>query len=141
MITVDVQHRLGSIELEARFVSDGGVTALFGRSGTGKTSLVNIICGLIRPDRAHISLDGDVLVDTKQRIFVPKHRRASATSFRKDASSRISPCARTCFMVGGSRPLPSASAISTRWSSCSVSDICSAAVRAFSLAARSNEWR
>ncbi len=83
MITVDVQHRLGSIELEAQFVSDGGVTALFGRSGAGKTSLVNIICGLIRPDRAHISLDGDVLVDTKQRIFVPKHRRRIGYIFQE----------------------------------------------------------
>ncbi len=72
MITVDVQHRLGSFELEAHFVGKGGVTALFGRSGAGKTSLINIICGLIRPDRAHILLDGDVLVDTKRRIFVPK---------------------------------------------------------------------
>src|SRR5258708_2094300 len=83
MITVDVQHRLGSIGLEAQFVSDGGVTALFGRSGAGKTSLVNIICGLIRPDRAHISLDGDVLVDTKQRIFVPKHRRRIGYIFQE----------------------------------------------------------
>src|SRR5216683_3417731 len=83
MITVDVRHRLGSIELEAQFVSEGGVTALFGRSGAGKTSLANIICGLIRPDRAHISLDGDVLVDTKRHIFVPKHRRRIGYIFQE----------------------------------------------------------
>ena len=62
MIQVDVQHRLGSFELKAQFMSEGRVTALFGRSGSGKTSLVNIIGGLIRPDHAHISLDGDVIV-------------------------------------------------------------------------------
>jgi molybdate transport system ATP-binding protein len=83
MITVDVQHRLGSIELDVQFVSEGGVTALFGRSGAGKTSLVNIICGLIRPDRAHISLDGDILVDTKRHIFVARHRRRIGYIFQE----------------------------------------------------------
>jgi len=83
MITVDVQHRLGSIEVEVQFVSEGGVTALFGRSGAGKTSLVNIICGLIRPDRAHISLDGDVLVDTERHIYVPRHRRRIGYIFQE----------------------------------------------------------
>lgn len=83
MIRVDVQHRLGSIELDVQFVSEGGVTVLFGRSGAGKTSLVNIICGLIRPDRGHISLDGDVLVDTKRHIFVPRHRRRIGYIFQE----------------------------------------------------------
>src|SRR6266851_5159779 len=59
------------------------LTAMFGRSGAGKTSLANIICGLIRPDRAHISLDGDVLVDTKRHIFVPKHRRRIGYIFQE----------------------------------------------------------
>jgi molybdate transport system ATP-binding protein len=75
MIKVAVQHRLGSFYLKAEFMSDGRVTALFGRSGSGKTSLVNIIGGLIRPQCAHISLDGEVLVDTERRVFVAKHRR------------------------------------------------------------------
>lgn len=75
MIQVDVRHRLGSFELKAQFVSEGRVTALFGQSGSGKTSLVNIIGGLIRPDHAYISLNGDVIVDTKHKVFVPKHRR------------------------------------------------------------------
>ena len=83
MIQVDVQHRLGSFELKAQFVSEGRVTALFGRSGSGKTSLVNIIGGLIRPDHAHISLDGDVIVDTKHKMFVPKHRRRIGYVFQE----------------------------------------------------------
>ena len=83
MIQVDVQHRLGSFELKAQFVSEGRVTALFGRSGSGKTSLVNIIGGLIRPDHAHISLDGDVIDDTKHKIFVPKHRRRIGYVFQE----------------------------------------------------------
>lgn len=83
MIQVDVQHRLGSFELNGQFVSDGRVTALFGQSGSGKTSLVNIIGGLIRPDRAYISLNGDVIVDTKHKVFVPKYRRRVGYVFQE----------------------------------------------------------
>ena len=50
-LSVDVTHRFGAFVLEARFVSEGRLTAFFGRSGSGKTSLVNIIAGIVRPDR------------------------------------------------------------------------------------------
>jgi molybdate transport system ATP-binding protein len=74
-LAVDVTHRFGSFLLEASFVSEGRLTAFFGRSGAGKTSLVNIIAGIVRPDRGRIVLDDTVLVDTERRIFVPKYRR------------------------------------------------------------------
>src|SRR5256885_2200175 len=83
MITVQVQHRLGAFELDVRFISDGRVTALFGRSGSGKTSLVNIIAGLVRPERGHVSIDGDVLIDTCRNIFVPRHRRRVGYVFQE----------------------------------------------------------
>ena len=83
MITVQVKHRLGAFHLDARFVADGRVTALFGRSGSGKTSLVNIIAGLIRPDQAHVSLDGDVMINTDRGIFVPRHRRRVGYVFQE----------------------------------------------------------
>lgn len=82
-LAVDVTHRFGSFLLEARFVSEGRLTAFFGRSGSGKTSLVNIIAGVIRPDRGRIVLDDTVLVDTKQRIFVPKYRRRVGYIFQE----------------------------------------------------------
>ena len=74
-LSVDIKHRLGAFELDAAFESSGRLTALFGASGSGKTSLVNIIAGLIRPAKGRIAADGRVLVDTAKRIFVPKHRR------------------------------------------------------------------
>ena len=74
-LSVDVRHRLGAFELDAAFESSGRLTALFGASGSGKTSLVNIIAGLIRPAKGRIAADGRVLVDTAKRIFVPKYRR------------------------------------------------------------------
>ena len=75
MLSVTVEHRLGDFRLDAAFESGGGLTALFGRSGSGKTSLVNAIAGLIRPTRGHIVVDGEVLTDTASGVFVPARRR------------------------------------------------------------------
>src|SRR5262247_2339679 len=82
-LEVDVTHRFGSFLLEARFVSEGRLTAFFGRSGSGKTSLVNIIAGIVRPDRGRIVLDDTVLVDTERRLFVPKYRRRVGYVFQE----------------------------------------------------------
>lgn len=75
MLDVRLRHRLGAFELDADFTAGPGVTALFGRSGAGKTTLVNAIAGLLRPDSGRISLDGQVLLDTDAGMFVPAHRR------------------------------------------------------------------
>lgn len=75
MLRIDITKQLGEFSLEASFESQGRVTGLFGASGAGKTSLVNIIAGLLRPDRGVIAIDGDVLDDTAARIHVPSHRR------------------------------------------------------------------
>jgi molybdate transport system ATP-binding protein len=75
MLRVEVQKQLGEFSLEASFESEGRVTGLFGASGAGKTSLVNMIAGLLTPDRGTIALDGDVLDDTSMRLHLPPHRR------------------------------------------------------------------
>jgi molybdate transport system ATP-binding protein len=82
-LTVDIRHRLGAFLLEAAFTAEGGVTALFGRSGSGKTSLIRSIAGLNRPDRGHITLDDEVLTDTGKNIFVPRHRRRFGYVFQE----------------------------------------------------------
>jgi molybdate transport system ATP-binding protein len=82
-LAVDITHRFGSFLLEARFVSDGRLTAFFGRSGSGKTTLVNIIAGVVRPDRGRIVLDDRPLVDTERGIFVPKYRRRVGYVFQE----------------------------------------------------------
>src|SRR6202035_1484992 len=64
MLRVDVSKQLGDFALQASFTSEGRVTGLFGASGAGKTSLINIIAGLLKPDRRIIAIDGDVLDDT-----------------------------------------------------------------------------
>jgi molybdate transport system ATP-binding protein len=74
-LSVDVLYRQGSFMLDAAFQSGGRLTALFGASGSGKTTLINIIGGLVRPERGRVVVDDHVLVDTAAGVFVPKHRR------------------------------------------------------------------
>ena len=75
MLRVDVEKQLGEFSLSASFVSEGRVTGLFGASGAGKSSLINMIAGLLRPDRGVITLDGETLDDTSTGVHVPPHRR------------------------------------------------------------------
>ena len=75
MLRVDVSKQLGEFSIEAKFESQGRVTGLFGASGAGKSSLINIIAGLLRPDRGIVTLDDEVLDDTSKGIHVPPHQR------------------------------------------------------------------
>ena len=75
MLRVDVSKQLGEFSLQAAFESQGRVTGLFGASGAGKSSLINIIAGLLRPDRGIVTLDDEVLDDTAKGIHVPPHKR------------------------------------------------------------------
>jgi molybdate transport system ATP-binding protein len=87
-LAVDLDHRRGAFRLQARFTAAPGLTALFGRSGSGKTSLVSIVGGLIRPDRGRVAIDGQTLVDTERRLFVPAHKRRIGYVFQ---DSRLFP--------------------------------------------------
>ena len=75
MLRVDVSKRLGEFAIEASFANEGRVTGLFGASGAGKTSLINMIAGLLRPDRGVIAIDGETLDDTSTRRHVAAYRR------------------------------------------------------------------
>ena len=82
MIRVDVALKVGAFDLDVAFENDAGITALFGRSGSGKSMTINLIAGLARPDRGSIVLDGRVLVDTETAIFVPTYRRRVGLVFQ-----------------------------------------------------------
>ena len=75
MLRVDVSKQLGEFSLQASFASEGRVTGLFGVSGAGKTSLINMIAGLLRPDRGSIAIDDETLDDTAAGVHVPAYRR------------------------------------------------------------------
>jgi molybdate transport system ATP-binding protein len=82
MLLIDVEKQLGEFRLSVSFTSDGLVTGLFGNSGTGKTSIINLIAGLLAPDRGRISLDGEALDDTATGMHVPPHKRRMGYVFQ-----------------------------------------------------------
>lgn len=72
-LSVSLQHRFGGFDLDVGFAAGPGVTALFGRSGAGKTTIVNAVAGLLRPDAAQITLDGVTFNDG--HTCLPPHKR------------------------------------------------------------------
>jgi len=82
-LAVDIKHTLGKFRLDARFATEGGLTALFGRSGSGKSSIINVIAGLIRPEAGRVAIDEEALLDTARGIFVPPHKRRLGYVFQE----------------------------------------------------------
>jgi molybdate transport system ATP-binding protein len=84
MLKVDVKRRQGGFTVQTAFETQkAGVTALFGRSGAGKTSVINMIAGLLRPDAGHIRVNGDFLFDAGQGVDLPPERRRIGYVFQE----------------------------------------------------------
>lgn len=83
MLVVKAEKRLGEFLADVSFASESGATALFGPSGAGKTSVINMIAGLLKPDRGRIVLDGDVLFDDTAGIDVPASQRRIGYVFQE----------------------------------------------------------
>ena len=81
-LDVDIGVRLGAFSLDARFASDAPVTALFGRSGSGKTTVLNAIAGLVRPQRGRIAL-GETLFFDGSGSGLPVRRRRIGYVFQE----------------------------------------------------------
>ena len=84
MIEVQVSGAAGAFRLDAEFtVTEGGVTALFGPSGSGKTTLINMIAGLLRPERGRIVVNGAPVFDSDAGVDIAPHRRRIGTIFQE----------------------------------------------------------
>ena len=72
---VDVRKAIGDSRITAHFAASDGLTVLWGSSGAGKTSILNMVAGLLRPDEGHVRVDSDTLFDAAVGIDLPPHRR------------------------------------------------------------------
>lgn len=79
---VDILVRRGPRALDLQFTSQAGVTALFGPSGAGKTTVLDAIAGLIRPERGTIAVGGTALFDSATGLDLPPERRAAGYVFQ-----------------------------------------------------------
>ncbi|HEY2107558.1 MAG TPA: molybdenum ABC transporter ATP-binding protein [Candidatus Binataceae bacterium] len=84
-LLVDVVKRLNSFTLRARFQVPAGFTMLLGPSGGGKTSLLNCIAGLVRPDAGHIAIGPKLLFDLAAGIDLPAAGRRLGYLFQAPA--------------------------------------------------------
>lgn len=80
---VMVSKRLGEAEIAVTFAGDAGATVLFGPSGVGKTSVLNMVAGLLTPDSGHVRVDGDTLFDAATGVDVAPERRRAGYVFQE----------------------------------------------------------
>jgi molybdate transport system ATP-binding protein len=80
---VDVSRRLGDSEIGCRFEVPDGLTVLFGPSGVGKTSVLNMIAGLLQPDTGHVRVAGETLFDAASGTDLPPERRGAGYVFQE----------------------------------------------------------
>ncbi len=74
-LNIAIQHHFPGFALDVAFAAPAGVTALFGRSGSGKTTVINAVAGLLRPDQGRIVAESVALLDTAAGVNLPPHRR------------------------------------------------------------------
>ncbi len=77
MLEIMLEKQQGNFQIRAGISAPGnGITALFGQSGSGKTSVINMIAGLSRPDAGRITINGTCVFNRSQGIDIrPEKRR------------------------------------------------------------------
>jgi molybdate transport system ATP-binding protein len=89
MLELSLNHRFEEFRIELEFQAKvASITSLFGRSGTGKTSVINMIAGLTTPDSGFVKVGDDVLFDSSKGINVPPEKRRLGYIFQ---DSRLFP--------------------------------------------------
>jgi molybdate transport system ATP-binding protein len=83
MLELDLRCRLGAFALDVAFATGGGVTALFGRSGAGKSTVLNLIAGLARPQSGRITVGKRTLYDSTAGIDLAPHLRRVGYVFQE----------------------------------------------------------
>jgi len=80
---IDVTVRRGEAIVAAVFRAGEGATVLFGPSGVGKTSVLDMVAGLLKPDHGYVRAGGETLFDTNRRVDVAVHRRRAGYVFQE----------------------------------------------------------
>lgn len=82
-LSVKIHHRFDGFDLDVSFEAPAGVTVLFGGSGSGKTTIIDAVAGLLKPHTGRVVVDDTVLFDTEQRQWLPPHKRRLGYVFQE----------------------------------------------------------
>lgn len=117
MFKIDVEKQLGNLLIKCSFEMDSPcITAICGFSGAGKTSIINMIAGLITPDKGIISYNGREFYNSSKNINIPANKRFAGYVFQE---SRLFPNMKVKQnMLYGSKRKSSASL------NCNLDDVC-----------------
>jgi molybdate transport system ATP-binding protein len=80
---VHVHRRIGEAVIDCRIEAGDGLTVLFGPSGAGKTSVLNMVAGLLAPAFGEIRVSGETLFDTTAGIDLPPEQRRGGYVFQE----------------------------------------------------------
>lgn len=84
MLTATLQKKLGNFALDVDFaLPEVGMTVVFGKSGSGKTTVLNLLAGLLRPDAGRVALADTVFVDTRSDRFISPEKRRIGYVFQQ----------------------------------------------------------
>ncbi len=82
-LVVEIDHDFGGLRIGVALSLDSRLTAIVGPSGSGKTTILNVIAGVLRPDRALVRIDGEAVADTTAGVWRPAHQRGIGYVFQE----------------------------------------------------------
>lgn len=82
-LSVSLNHQFSGFTLDVAFDAGAGITALFGRSGAGKSTVIKAVAGLLTPDQGRIDVDGQAVLNTTMGINIPAHQRRIGVVFQE----------------------------------------------------------
>jgi len=82
-LTIDIKWSRDNFKLNMQADFSEGITGIFGASGAGKSSLLQLIAGLEKLDKGQISIGADLLDDSQSKQFTPPHQRRMGYVFQE----------------------------------------------------------
>lgn len=88
-IEIRFKHKLGNVNFDIDIkIPNRGITSVFGKSGAGKTTLINVIAGLNTPEEGRVIVSGKTLFCSDTKVNIPVHKRKIGYVFQ---DSRLFP--------------------------------------------------
>jgi molybdate transport system ATP-binding protein len=89
LLEMNVKLHRGHFDLNTQLSVDSTSMGLFGKSGTGKSTVLGLIAGTIQPQSGYIALNGKILYDSRKGIMMPREQRPVGAVLQTDCIDSI----------------------------------------------------